>query len=157
MYRGQIVHPIIMTVSVYLMMTLMPRTKSNKAVFIFVMLYLSAQHIYRMITNYGGWDMDITTYTMILTAKLSALAYCYSDGAKKNEELLPEQIERKVVRIPTVLEIASYVLFCSGCIVGPFFEFSDYIMYIERRGRYENIPNPIIPSLVKFGKGKCKD
>lgn len=56
----------------------------------FVLIYLSASHIYRMVTNFGGWDMDITTYTMMLTAKLSSVAFCYSDGGKKDEKLLPE-------------------------------------------------------------------
>ena len=57
---------------------------------IFVMVYLSAQHIIRMVTNFGGYDMDISTYTMILTAKLSALAFCYSDGAKDDKDLIPD-------------------------------------------------------------------
>ena len=43
-----------------------------------------------MISNFGGWDMDITTYTMILTTKLASLGYCYMDGEKKDSELLPE-------------------------------------------------------------------
>lgn len=40
--------------------------------------------------------MDITTYTMILTAKLSAMAFCYKDGGLKDEDLLKEQVERKI-------------------------------------------------------------
>ena len=56
----------------------------------FVLIYLSCSHIYRMYTNFGGWDMDITTYTMMLTSKLSAIAFCYSDGGKKDDDLLPE-------------------------------------------------------------------
>ncbi len=157
MFRGQIVHPILMTVVSYLMMIFLSRTKvQHLAVFAFVMLYLSCSHIYRMWTNYGGWDMDITTYTMILTAKLSALAYCYRDGAYKDEDLLPEQVSRKVTKLPTPLEMASYVFFCSGCIVGPFFEFADYKMYIERQGRYASIPNSIVPALTKFLTGKRK-
>jgi len=95
------------------------------------MAYLSGSHIYRMYTNFGGWDMDITTYTMILTAKLSALAFCYKDGGDNDEKLLPEQIERKVVAMPSVLEMASYVFYCGACVVGPFFEFADYKMFIE--------------------------
>ena len=156
MYRSQIIHPILMTVITYLMMLYLPRKQQNKFVFVFVLAYLSGSHIYRMITNFGGWDMDITTYTMILTAKLSALAFCFSDGSYEDSDLLPEQIERKIVKTPSVLEVASYVFYCSGCIVGPFFEFSDYIMYIEERGRYKSIPISIIPSLKKFLTGKRK-
>ena len=90
MYRGQIVHPILMTVISYIMMQVLPRKSQGKWVFLFVLAYLSCSHIYRMVTNFGGWDMDITTYTMILTAKLSALAFCFGDGSYKNEDLLPE-------------------------------------------------------------------
>lgn len=127
MFRDKIVHTFIMTIITYLMMILLPRNFQHKAVFAFVMLYLSCSHIYRMITNFGGWEMDITTYTMILTAKLSALAYCYKDGSMKDSDLLPEQIERKVTKLPSVLELLSYVFFCCACISGPFFEYSDYI------------------------------
>lgn len=138
------------------MMLVLPRNFQHKAVFVFVMLYLSGSHIYRMIVNFGGWEMDITTYTMILTAKLSALAFCYKDGGEEEEKLLPEQKERKVKNLPSVLELASYVFFCGGCILGPFFEYSDYVMYIEKRGRYEKIPSAFIPALIKFAKGKSK-
>ncbi len=79
-----------------------------------------------MITNFGGWDMDITTYTMILTAKLSALAFCYKDGGEPTDKLLPEQKENRVLDLPNPLELLSYVFFCSACICGPFFEYSDY-------------------------------
>ncbi len=64
-----------------------------------------------MITNFGGWDMDITTFTMLLTARLSALAFCYKDGGMKDEELLKEQVERKVVKMPSILEVYSYTFF----------------------------------------------
>lgn len=79
-----------MTLITYFMMVALPRNFSHKVVFGFVLAYLSFSHIYRMITNFGGYDMDITTYTMILTAKLSSLGFCYKDGGEKEEELLPE-------------------------------------------------------------------
>lgn len=97
--------------------------------------------------------MDITTYTMILTTKLSALSFCYKDGELKNEDLLKEQVERKVLELPTPLEMLSYVFYCGANICGPFFEFSDYINYIERKGVFANIPNTIIPSIIRMING----
>ena len=38
-------------------------------------LVLSLCHIYRMITNYGGWELDITTILMIMVCKFSLFAY----------------------------------------------------------------------------------
>lgn len=57
--------------------------------------------------------------------------------------------------MPTVLELLSYVFFCGASIVGPFFEFSDYKMYIERTDRYANIPSTFKAAVTKFLKGKA--
>lgn len=131
MFRGQFYHPLLMAFITYLLMNVLPRNFQHKAVFVFVLLYLSGSHIIRMIQNFGGWDMDITTYTMILTAKLSAMAFCYKDGGEKDENLLKEQIVHRIVKMPSVIELLSYVYFCCACICGPFFEFSDYKRFIE--------------------------
>jgi lysophospholipid acyltransferase len=154
MYREQFWHTLIMTFITYGMMMALPRHKQARYVFIFVMGYLSYQHIYRMIKNFGGYDMDITTFTMVLTAKLSALAYCYKDGGEKDEKLLPEQKDKKVIDLPNVLELLSYVYFPCACIVGPFFEYADYKMYIERTGRYAKIPSSWKQALVHFLRAK---
>jgi hypothetical protein len=90
MYRGQFFHTLLMTFVAYGLMKFAPRQKQTTYVFVWVMAYLSFQHIYRMWANFGGYDMDITTYSMILTAKLSALSFCFKDGGEKEENLLPE-------------------------------------------------------------------
>jgi hypothetical protein len=43
-----------------------------------------------MYTNFGGFDMDISTFTMLQVCKLSALAFCYKDGALPDKELSKE-------------------------------------------------------------------
>ena len=90
MFRDQIIHPIAMTVISYLIMVVLPRNQQHKIVMAFVLVYLSSSHIYRMMTNFGGWEMDITTYTMILTCKLSAMSFCYKDGSLPDDKLRPE-------------------------------------------------------------------
>lgn len=42
-----------------------------------VLAYLSYSHLMALIYRFGSYDMDITSYTMLLVCKLSALAYCY--------------------------------------------------------------------------------
>ena len=56
--------------------------------------------------------MDITTFTMILIARLSALAFCYSDGALPDTKLSKDQIEKKVIKMPSVIEMLSYTYYC---------------------------------------------
>lgn len=119
----------------------------------FVLAYLSGQHIHRMIANFGSFELDITTYTMLLICKLSALAFCYKDGAENSEKLTEDQRIWKVTHFPELLEYASYVFFCNGCALGVFFEFSDYKKFIERTHEYEHVPCPILPSLKWLVQG----
>ena len=43
-----------------------------------------------MYTNFGGWELDITTLTMGLINRLSAIAFCYADGALDTKNLTEE-------------------------------------------------------------------
>jgi hypothetical protein len=113
----------------------------------FVLAYLSGQHIHRMWVNFGGYDLDITTFTMLLICKLSALAYCYKDGGEDQQKLTDEQRKWRVTSMPNLLEYVSYIFFCNNAALGVFYEFSDYKRFIERTHEYKNIPSPIGPSL----------
>ena len=147
-------HILIISFVSYLLMNVLPRNFQYKVVFSFNLFYLSAQHIHTMLTNFGGWDLNATTYTMILITKLSALSFCYKDGIEKEENLFPEQKALKVVKMPSLIEYFSYVFFSGGCIMGPFFEYTDYINFIERKSHYSDMPaNTMIPSLVRLMHG----
>lgn len=80
-------HVFLMSLVAYAMMILMPRDKSAPAVMLWVLGYLSYSHITSYWYNFGGYEMEITTYTMLLVCKLSALAYCYQDGATDSAKL----------------------------------------------------------------------
>jgi len=43
---------------------------------------MCGQHFYSMKTNYGGYDVDVRSYSMVLVAKLWALSWAYHDGYK---------------------------------------------------------------------------
>jgi len=73
----------------YFMMKFMARNGASlgRNVTWFVLALLSYHHIEAMIRNFGGFDMSVTTQTMLLACKISALAFCYEDGGKEEEEL----------------------------------------------------------------------
>ncbi len=73
MYRESTIHVIIMATVSYLIMALLPRNQQQKVNLVFVLGYLSSQHIHSMLTDFGGFNMDVSAYTMILVAKLWAL------------------------------------------------------------------------------------
>lgn len=108
------------------------------------MAYMSGQHIYRMYTDYGGYSMDITSYTMILFCKLWGFSWSYMDGSKADKfrivkgkidpALTEYQLENAVHKLPSFLEFNSFVLFYGGCVVGPCFEFAYYRDWIALKG-----------------------
>jgi lysophospholipid acyltransferase 1/2 len=90
MFRGTVYHIYIIATVAYLMMLLLPRNIQHKFVMVFVMGYLSSQHIYSMMNDFGGFNMDITTYTMLLVVKLWGLGWAYRDGGMDDKELTNE-------------------------------------------------------------------
>ena len=50
-------------------------------------LGLSFYQIYKMVINYGGWTLDVSTIIMGNVCKYSLFAYSYEDGGKSDEQL----------------------------------------------------------------------
>ena len=93
-----------------------------------------------MMNDYGGYHADVTTYTMVLIAKLWGFSWAYRDGMFNKYQLTADQEERKIVHLPNLLEYFSFVFFCNGCLVGPFIEFSDFKNFMELQGVYKSLP-----------------
>jgi hypothetical protein len=118
----------------------------------YVLAHLTFNHLYRMYTDYGGYAMDISTFTMLQVCKLSALSFCYKDGGEDFKSLTKDQQERVVKKLPSILELLSYTYFVSNAVLGVFFEFADYKRFIERTNEYKDVPSPILVSLTTLGK-----
>lgn len=56
-------------------------------VFVFMMSYMTASHIYRLYVDYMGWTLDFTGPQMLLTIKLTSLAYSLYDGSVDADNL----------------------------------------------------------------------
>lgn len=131
-YRWDVKHVVLMSVVAYLMMAVLPRQKQANFVMAWVLGYLSYSHICSILFTFGQYKLDITTYTMLLVCKLSALAFCYKDGDSASRDFITkDQKERMVTKMPTILEFTSYVFYCQACALGVFFEFSHYKRFIE--------------------------
>ena len=113
-----------------------------------------------MMTDFGGFNMDITTYTMLLVVKNWSLGWAYRDGGMKDSELTDSQKKLKVVNFPNIFEYSTYVFSSSGCCVGPFFEYSDFKNWIEMTGDYKDAPRgmsggwaTLVPAIFKMIQG----
>ena len=141
MYSIYALHILFSSLTILLMIKSFPKSKIGAYVTIYSMLHLSFLHLYRMIYDYGGWTMDITTIFMMTICKFSAFAYCHGDSEDLN---LRESRKKNMIKEFSTLEFLSYIYFFPSCLMGPFFEYSDYIDFIEEKGDYEEIPDTFI-------------
>lgn len=127
------------------------------------MLYLSISHIYRLYVDYLGWSLDYTMCLMVLIVKTSTLAYNVSDGIQlrkihgtdkklhKRNDLHEFRVSHSIPYIPSPLQFYSYIYYYAGVLVGPAFEFREYIEYTDMTMFYKDglntVPSTIIPSL----------
>ncbi|CAK9809948.1 Lysophospholipid acyltransferase 6 [Anthophora quadrimaculata] len=96
------------------------------------LFYLSGVHYHRQIYNYGSYTLDITGPLMVITQKVTSLAYSIHDGlTRREEELTPTQRHQAVKKMPTTLEYFSYVFHFQALMAGPVIFYRDYIDFIN--------------------------
>jgi len=61
----------------------------------FTVGHLSYLHIHRMVIDWGGWGMDISTIYMMSICKFSAIAFSYEDGAVMEQDLTDKYMRTK--------------------------------------------------------------
>ncbi|CAD1476916.1 unnamed protein product, partial [Heterotrigona itama] len=71
---------------------------------------------------------------MVITQKVTSLAYSIHDGlTRREEELTPTQRYQAVKKMPTTLEYFSYVFHFQALMAGPVIFYRDYIDFIHGR------------------------
>ncbi|XP_061178274.1 lysophospholipid acyltransferase 2-like [Saccostrea echinata] len=146
----QVIHVVLMGWLCYALILHAPRDKFHVLVFISGMGYLCIMHMYRQYYDYEGYSLDITGPLMILTQKVTSIAFPLHDGTqKKDEDLNPDQRIMKIEKPPSVLEYFSYLFSFHNIMVGPLVFYTDYIKFIEGKdGSYETpdktptVPHP---------------
>ena len=64
--------------------------------------------------------------------------------------------EYLIEQLPSFYDYMGYMYYCGCTIAGPFFEYKDFINFINRTGHYIEIPKTYIPTLIKFSQAICK-
>uniref|UniRef100_A0A669E615 Membrane bound O-acyltransferase domain containing 1 n=1 Tax=Oreochromis niloticus TaxID=8128 RepID=A0A669E615_ORENI len=97
--------------------------------------YLTACQVSRVfIFNYGILSTDFSGPLMIVTQKLTTLAFQLHDGmCKKTEQLTQEQKLMAINVRPSFIEYLSYNLNFLSVLVGPCSNYKEYIDFIEGR------------------------
>jgi len=79
--------------------------------------------------------------------KLTAFAWNYYDGGKKENDLPPSSRRQAIRTFPNILEFFGFVFFFGGFLVGPSFQFNDYVQFVKKEGPFANYPSTFIPAM----------
>ncbi|KAH8331548.1 hypothetical protein KR074_006058 [Drosophila pseudoananassae] len=123
----------------------------QRAVLLVAMSYLLCVHLMRQLYDYGSYALDITGPLMIITQKVTSLAFSIHDGfVRQDEELTKAQKYHAIRKMPTALEYFSYVWHFQSILAGPLVFYKDYIEFVEG---YNLLPPPTNGN-IDNGKGE---
>nr|XP_014347150.1 PREDICTED: lysophospholipid acyltransferase 2 [Latimeria chalumnae] len=103
--------------------------------FVFALGYLTLCQISRVyIFDYGQYSTDFSGPMMIITQKITSLAFEIHDGMARSEgKLSPTQKQLAIRTMPSLLECLSYNCNFMGILAGPLCSYRDYTTFIEGR------------------------
>ncbi|KAL7871690.1 hypothetical protein SRHO_G00066730 [Serrasalmus rhombeus] len=105
----------------------------HKYCLVFALAYLSFCQITRVyVFDYGMYSADFTGPMMVITQKITSMAFEIHDGmARKEDQLTQSQKLLAIRRMPSLLEYFSYNCNFMGMLAGPTCSYNDYIAFIE--------------------------
>eukprot|EP01022_Parablepharisma_sp_SALTPOND_P008320 TRINITY_DN135639_c0_g1_i1.p1 TRINITY_DN135639_c0_g1~~TRINITY_DN135639_c0_g1_i1.p1 ORF type:complete len:540 (-),score=1.53 TRINITY_DN135639_c0_g1_i1:146-1765(-) len=130
---------------VYFLLQRLPRKTLAWKVIIYCLTVTGLTHIYRMITNYGGWDMSISELFMVQTVHFSYLAWDYSDAVNESNKN-PKALKN----LPSLLEHLAAGLCPSQCLGGPEGHLQDFLDYIYFQKEHAIPISTIWPAFEKI-------
>lgn len=140
-------------------------TRRHILVFVFMMAYMTASHIYRIYVDYMGWTLDFTGPQMLLTIKLTSFAYSHFDGtvdmprikkeledetaSKGRRAMYSTRLRRSIAKLPNLLEYFGYVYCFTTYLAGPAFGIKEYLMVCNgtKHAKGEAVPSRWLTAL----------
>ncbi|KAI0382655.1 MBOAT family protein [Hypomontagnella monticulosa] len=98
--------------------------------FFFLMGHMAVNQLTRQFADNPA-EIDITGAQMVLVMKLSAFAWNVADGTLPDDQLSDFQKNRRIVKLPSLLDYAGYVLFFPSLMTGPAFDYNEYRGWVD--------------------------
>lgn len=146
-------HSLFSALVTYVILSVVRNPVGTKIIWFWSFGYMMASHIYIVYTNYMGWSVDFTIVQMVFTLKFCALACNLQDGSFPSGEVSSIHKRYAIQSPPSPLEYISYLYYWCTILPGPFFEFNDYIAFINRSMFSKtngNIPEGSLKAFLKI-------
>ncbi|KAI1354570.1 membrane-bound O-acyltransferase domain-containing protein 1 [Xylaria sp. FL0043] len=98
--------------------------------FVFLMGHMAVNQLSRQFAGNPS-AVDITGAQMVMVMKLSAFAWNVFDGTLPEDQLSDHQKDRRILKLPGLLDYAGYVLFFPSLLAGPAFDYNEYRAWID--------------------------
>ncbi|XP_065897964.1 lysophospholipid acyltransferase 2-like isoform X2 [Dysidea avara] len=113
-----------------LLVVISPKVVQNYTM-VWMLTCISAAHIYRLITDYGGYHLDFTGPLMVIVQRTTYVAFALHDGIARNSSSLNEDQQRLLLKQrPTLFEYLSYNFCFMSFLAGPACPYKDYDNFI---------------------------
>ncbi|CAG9584648.1 unnamed protein product [Danaus chrysippus] len=135
-FGKQAVHLSVLPMIGYILLrTLSPNLMGN-VILAASMIYLSCIHLHRQIYHTADYSLDITGPLMVITQRVTSLAYSLQDKLttkeiNANSTSNSWSKDFKTDKMPSPLEYFAYTLAFQTLMCGPVVFYSDYISFIE--------------------------
>lgn len=136
-FGKQSIHLSILPMLCYTLFKTVPYHIVGNVVLAASITYLSCIHLHRQIYHTADYTLDITGPLMVITQRVTSLAYSVQDNLTKKEinsnttKLSNDMEFSRVKKIPSPLEYFAYTLAFQTLMCGPVVFYSDYINFIE--------------------------
>ncbi|KAL0841241.1 hypothetical protein ABMA28_014971 [Loxostege sticticalis] len=141
-FGKQAIHISVLPMMTYILLRTTPQHLIGNIILTASMLYLSCLHLHRQIYHTADYTLDITGPLMVITQRVTSLAYTLQDSVANNEinsNSESKSSDVKVDKIPSPLEYFAFTLAFQTLMCGPVVFYTDYINFIE--GPRVNEPN----------------
>ena len=140
-YGRDVLHVILEAILGYVLMKTVPIAKLPQYTLMASLGYQSICHIIRQYTDPDGYTIDITGAIMMLTQRLSTLAFSLRDGAMP-EGTTKEQQRDAVKEQPDALSYFAYMFDFHEILAGPLISYNEFLRIAEGKNLQADKPAP---------------
>ncbi|XP_035433058.1 lysophospholipid acyltransferase 6 isoform X1 [Spodoptera frugiperda] len=136
-FGRQAIHLSVLPMLTYTMLKSVSHKNMGNVILAVSMIYLSCLHLHRQIYHTADYTLDITGPLMVITQRVTSLAYSLQDSLTVKERPTSANSSEangelvKIEKIPSPLEYFAYTLAFQTLMCGPVVFYSDYIKFIE--------------------------
>ncbi|XP_032520676.2 lysophospholipid acyltransferase 6 isoform X1 [Danaus plexippus] len=135
-FGKQAVHLSVLPMIGYILLRMLSPNLMGNAILAASMIYLSCIHLHRQIYHTADYSLDITGPLMVITQRVTSLAYSLQDKLTTKEINANSTSNSwgkdfKTDKMPSPLEYFAYTLAFQTLMCGPVVFYSDYISFIE--------------------------